>query len=136
MCRLVPVALVAVVLTGRASALPPPSTVESHRLIRELGSEDYYKREAASKSLRSLGKRALPALRVASASTDAEVRKRARLLVDKLTPVPQVVWNPDVPVRLKMNLNADVIIFQPQVFVAPMQVDDVRILMPRKPAKR
>lgn len=46
-------------------------------LILQLGDDDFARREAASKELEALGEPALPALRKAKASDDAEVRRRA-----------------------------------------------------------
>ncbi len=52
------------------------------RLIKQLGSEQFAEREAASRELAAYGESALPALRRAAAgSGDAEVRRRARELV-------------------------------------------------------
>jgi hypothetical protein len=51
-------------------------------LIKQLGDNRYARREAASKGLEAVGQQALPALRrMAVASKDAEIRRRARLLV-------------------------------------------------------
>jgi WD40 repeat protein len=50
-------------------------------LIRQLGSDDFDQREAASKRLAELGEEALEPLKVAARSPDAEVRRRAAELV-------------------------------------------------------
>jgi hypothetical protein len=51
-------------------------------LIKQLGDNRYASREAASKGLEAIGQQALPALRkAAAASKDAEIRRRARMLV-------------------------------------------------------
>ncbi len=55
------------------------------RLVQQLGSARFEAREEASKALERIGEPALPALRqAASGSADAEVRRRARLLVRAL----------------------------------------------------
>ena len=59
-----------------ARAKPDPVAVE--RLVRQLGSESYAEREAASRQLRSLGRAVLPALEKATDNADPEVRTRAR----------------------------------------------------------
>jgi HEAT repeat protein len=76
MCRLIMAALVAVMLPVGAAALPPPMAAKAELLIKRLGSNDYYEREAATKALQQLGKSALPTLRVACDSKDAEDRVR------------------------------------------------------------
>jgi hypothetical protein len=50
-------------------------------MVRQLGSEVFREREAASRALEALGEAALPALREAVHSTDLEVRRRAVELV-------------------------------------------------------
>jgi uncharacterized protein (TIGR03067 family) len=84
MYRLVVAVLVTVLLPHIARALPPPSAVEAGRLFQQLGANNYYERQAASKALRMLGKAALPGLRSACADKDAEIRKRARRLVEDI----------------------------------------------------
>jgi WD40 repeat protein len=55
------------------------------RLVRQLGNPRFEEREGASRALERIGEPALPALRQAVAeSADAEVRRRARLLVRAL----------------------------------------------------
>jgi HEAT repeat protein len=57
-----------------------PEEVSAEKLaamVRQLGDDDFDVREKASAGLRALGVRALPALRRAAASEDAEVRRRA-----------------------------------------------------------
>jgi hypothetical protein len=54
------------------------------KLIQELGSDDFKVREKASKTLSETGRAALPALREALQSTDAEVRQRARHIMDSI----------------------------------------------------
>ena len=52
-------------------------------LVEKLGSASYAEREA-TKSLESLGSKALPALRPALKSRDPEIRMRARALINKI----------------------------------------------------
>jgi hypothetical protein len=61
-----------------------PAAAEMDRLIRQLGSDKFVEREAASKALEALGKVAVPLLRQALASADAEVRSRAKCLLQAL----------------------------------------------------
>ena len=53
------------------------------RLIRQLGDDEFKKREAASQELKAIGAPALAALRQAAASdADPEIRTRARQIVE------------------------------------------------------
>ncbi|HMF37851.1 MAG TPA: hypothetical protein VKF17_14485, partial [Isosphaeraceae bacterium] len=52
-------------------------------LVEKLGSASYAEREA-TKSLESLGSKALPALKAALKARDPEVRMRARALINKI----------------------------------------------------
>src|SRR5262245_36720645 len=55
-------------------------------LIRQLGDDDFEKREAASKELDAIGEPALDALRKAAASgAEAEIRSRAKRIVESIT---------------------------------------------------
>jgi HEAT repeat protein len=54
------------------------------RLIRQLGSDNYNHREAASRELETIGGPALTALRKATANGDLEVRRRAAELIEIL----------------------------------------------------
>jgi uncharacterized protein (TIGR03067 family) len=68
---------------GVAAALPPASSVEIDRLIKQLGSPSFPEREEASRRLEALGDKALPALqKAARAAKDAEVRRRAGNIVE------------------------------------------------------
>src|SRR5262245_35557560 len=58
---------------GRAPGAGP----DIPALIKQLGDDDFDKREAASAALVKAGKAALPDLRKAAASTDREVSRRA-----------------------------------------------------------
>ena len=59
-----------------------PSEKEVKRWIDQLGSERFPEREQATQKLLKLGKSALPNLKEALKSTDAEVRHRAQRLID------------------------------------------------------
>jgi HEAT repeat protein len=58
------------------------------RLIDQLGSERFEDREQATHQLSKLGRAALPSLKEATKSPDAEVRRRAQRLVEQLEPPP------------------------------------------------
>lgn len=62
---------------GLASAAPPGVAA----LVARLGHPDFAEREAAAKNLAAVGEPALPALRAATGSEDAEVARRAADLV-------------------------------------------------------
>jgi gas vesicle protein len=62
----------------------PPDAKQIQKLIRDLGSDDFGIREKASRALSDAGKGALPALREALQSNDAEVRQRARRIMDAI----------------------------------------------------
>src|SRR5262245_60176420 len=65
---------------------PKPDAAEISRLVRQLGSEKFETRDAASKRLEAIGAAALGALReAASSSDDAEVKQRAGRLVKVIT---------------------------------------------------
>ena len=71
--------LIVLILTGQT---PEPAR-DAAALIEKLGSASYAEREA-TKSLESLGSKALPALRSALKSQDLEVRGRARAMINKI----------------------------------------------------
>lgn len=75
--RLLAPALVIIAVAQPSFALPPISG-DLDRLVKELGSDDFALREAATKTLQSFGERALPALESAKASPDPEIRRRVR----------------------------------------------------------
>jgi HEAT repeat protein len=56
------------------------------RLIDQLGSERFEDREQATHQLSNIGKAALPNLKEAANSPDAEVRRRAHELVEQMEP--------------------------------------------------
>src|SRR5262249_34545060 len=55
------------------------------RLIKQLGDDDFAKREAAGKELNAIGTPALAALRNAASSDELEIRRRASSLVTSIT---------------------------------------------------
>jgi hypothetical protein len=61
---------------------------ETRRLVEQLASERFGDREEATQQLAKLGKSALPRLKEASKSPDAEVRRRAQQLVQQIEPPP------------------------------------------------
>jgi hypothetical protein len=65
------------------AAAPPagPSAAEIDRLVKQLGDEEFDRREAASQRLSRIGEPALTHLRRAERDPDLEVRKRAATLV-------------------------------------------------------
>jgi hypothetical protein len=67
----------------RSLRLPgtPDDSTRIDQLIKQLGSEQFAEREAASRELAAYGESALSALRRASRSEDPEVRRRARELL-------------------------------------------------------
>jgi HEAT repeats len=75
------------VLIGLVSAEPTPKATPEQRvveLIRQLGSDDFDKREQAAKALQTIGPAALEQLRKAVQSDDPEVRRAAAELVSLL----------------------------------------------------
>jgi HEAT repeat protein len=77
-------------------AAPAKLEKELKRLIDQLGSERFEDREQATQELSKLGKSALPSLKEAAKSPDAEVRHRAQQLIARMEPPPATP-----PVRLK-----------------------------------
>jgi hypothetical protein len=85
--RVLPVLLVAaglglLVLPGRAEEKADADRIA--RLVAQLGSDRFDEREEATRLLDTIGPVALPALQKAAGANDAEVRRRARLLVRRL----------------------------------------------------
>jgi hypothetical protein len=66
-----------------ALAQIPSPEPDAAALVKKLGSASYAERDA-TKSLENLGSKALPALRSSLNSEDAEVRSRARAMIDKI----------------------------------------------------
>jgi hypothetical protein len=58
-------------------------TARMEKLVRQLGSEKFDEREAATKELHTWGETAAPALRKAAQDEDVEVSRRARELIDE-----------------------------------------------------
>ncbi|HKB05420.1 MAG TPA: TIGR03067 domain-containing protein [Gemmataceae bacterium] len=68
-----------------STAPEKPATPERiAELVRQLGDKEFAKREAAGKELDAIGEPAREALKTAVASGDAEVRERARKVLDSL----------------------------------------------------
>jgi hypothetical protein len=67
---------------GDLGARPPEDRIAA--LIKQLGDDDFERREAASKALDRIGEEALPELRRAAKGTDAEVRRRAEDLIQAI----------------------------------------------------
>jgi len=66
------------------SSKAAPETKQLKKLIRDLGSDDFSVREKATQGLSEMGRPALPALRNALQNTDAEVRQRARRIMNSI----------------------------------------------------
>jgi len=78
------------------SAAPAKSEQEIKCLIDRLGSNRFEEREQASQELLRLGKSALYRLKEAMKSPDAEVRRRAQQLVERIErPVRSTVSKPE-----------------------------------------
>ncbi|MEO6808892.1 MAG: hypothetical protein ABI353_07245 [Isosphaeraceae bacterium] len=73
-----PLVLILLTIPG-AGALP-----EVALLVKKLGADRYAEREHAADAIEALGPDALPALRLARAAHDAEVRSRVEVLLDKI----------------------------------------------------
>jgi hypothetical protein len=72
-----------------APAVGEASAEEIKRLIKDLGDDSFEVRERATRRLVEIGKPALPAVKEAQTSKDAEVRSRADKIVDRLDPKPK-----------------------------------------------
>jgi hypothetical protein len=70
------------------SKIASPDANQIKKLIHELGSDEYNVRQNATKTLSEIGRAALPALKEALQSTDAEVRQRARHVMDAIQTSP------------------------------------------------
>jgi hypothetical protein len=69
-------------LLGQAVAEPHgPGAAEIERLVKQLGSDSYRERQAASRRLKEIGEPAFAALQEAARSQDPEVRRQASELV-------------------------------------------------------
>jgi hypothetical protein len=78
-------ALVLRLQMGQGDAAQEANQDRLTNLVRQLGHAKFATREAASKELESLGAAALPALREATASDHAEIRRRAGALIATIT---------------------------------------------------
>jgi hypothetical protein len=83
-----PAMLLVVGLIGLAvwpvPAAEPADTAKIAKLVEQLGSDTFSDRQKASEALDNIGEPALNALLKAAESTDAEVRKRAQELVERI----------------------------------------------------
>jgi tetratricopeptide (TPR) repeat protein len=71
-------------LPSLAAPESPPSKEQIARWIEQLGADDFDVREKASQALWKAGDTAEPALKAALKSTDAEIARRARNLLDRI----------------------------------------------------
>jgi WD40 repeat protein len=79
------IVLAALVLaTGWQASGEEPAAEEISRLVRQLGNDDFARREAAGKRLAEIGEPVLEALRKAAATDDPEVRRRTENLVREI----------------------------------------------------
>lgn len=96
--------VVALTIPFRAGAAEP-TTEDIDRLIKQLGSDVFTEREAASTELAAIGEPALEQLKKADEAKDIEVRRRVRELI-KAIEVPPVVVKAGTPI-LGMALSSD-----------------------------
>src|SRR5262245_26027685 len=75
------VALLLLALSVVPAVAVAPDDTEVEGLIKQLGSDKFKEREAATKRLQEIGEPALEALYKAEASADAEVRLRAERII-------------------------------------------------------
>jgi hypothetical protein len=80
---------------GKSEKVVKPNRIDVlvKELIRELGHDEFAKRETATKDLHALGELALDALRKAAADGDPEVRVRASRLVEAIEDNQAFVFN-------------------------------------------
>jgi HEAT repeat protein len=91
------VVIVAATIAAAIWADEPRSMASSkdvQRLIDQLGSARFEDREQATQQLSRLGKSALPGLKEATRSPDAEVRRRAQRLIEQIEPPAVRALNP------------------------------------------
>jgi hypothetical protein len=77
-------ALVTLFWTAALPAQPPPGEIRVARLIRDLGANDFSKRQAADDELAKLGPEGRAHLEQALSDNDPEVRLRAKRLLERL----------------------------------------------------
>lgn len=71
-------------LALRADPPAPPDAARMDLLIRQLGSDDFAKREAAGDALLAAGRFALKALQKGAESGDPEIHRRSLTLIGKI----------------------------------------------------
>jgi hypothetical protein len=100
-------ALAAALVVSAALAQPPAAKKADDQriaeLIRQLGSAKFTERDRAHRDLEEIGTAALPALRKASESNDAETSKRAGDLVRRLEE-KEILQNLLAPKRVHLNV--------------------------------
>jgi hypothetical protein len=69
---------------------------EIKKLIRQLGDDEFARREAASKRLKAIGKPALKALKVAAANPDPEIAARAQGIIRRIEIRPLPGMDPNI----------------------------------------
>src|SRR2546423_4899768 len=74
-------ALLLLVLPSVLAGAVAPDDTEVERLVKQLGSDKFKEREAATKRLKEIGEPALDAVTKATTSDDLEVRRRAERIV-------------------------------------------------------
>src|SRR5438309_2064580 len=74
-------ALLVLALSFVAVVAAAPDDAEIARLVKQLGDDEFMKREDATTRLKEIGEPALDALQQAKTSNDAEVRRRAAEIV-------------------------------------------------------
>ena len=93
MLRALPVLVLVLGCLSAVPQQPPPvDSAQVERLVQGLGSADVADRERAERDLESIGHGAEVVLRKAVASGDAELRARARRLLDRID------WDKDPPI--------------------------------------
>jgi hypothetical protein len=79
------------------------SEQEIKSLVNQLGSKQFKEREEAARELSQLGKAALPSLQEAALSPNAELRRRAQQLVERIEPPAQPLSNPMPTPAIKLK---------------------------------
>ena len=89
-------------LLAADGGIPSKSQEEIKCLVNRLGSKRFKEREDAARDLFQLGKAALPSLLEAVLSPDAEVRRRAQRLVERIEPPPTGPVVPQPPLVIPL----------------------------------